>query len=118
MALVTRYRDLKIWKLGMEVAKEIYHITETFPRSEQFGLVSQMRRAAVSIPSNIAEGFGRRGKAEMKHFLSIAQGSIAELDTQLILAEELGLMRRESREPVARKINQLARMTTQFSKRL
>jgi four helix bundle protein len=84
------YKDLLVWKKGIELVKEIYRMTKPFPTDERFGLVSQMRRAAVSIPSNIAEGQARKTTGEFVQFLSQAEGSLAELDTQLILAVELG----------------------------
>ena len=84
------YKDLLVWRKGIELVKEIYRMTRPFPADERFGLVSQMRRAAVSIPSNIAEGQARRTTGEFMQFLSQAEGSLAELDTQLILAAELG----------------------------
>jgi four helix bundle protein len=84
------YRDLIVWQKGMALVKRIYQITATFPVNERFGLVSQMRRAAVSIPSNIAEGQARHTTGEFIQFVSHAEGSVAELDTQLILAIELG----------------------------
>jgi four helix bundle protein len=84
------YRDLIAWQKGMVLAKEIYRITRAFPSDERFGLVSQMRRAAVSIPSNIAEGQARRTTSEFIQFISQAEGSVAELDTQLTLSVDLG----------------------------
>ena len=84
------YQDLLVWKKGMALAKQIYQLTGTFPDTEKFGLVSQMRRAAVSIPSNIAEGQARNTTGEFIQFLSHAEGSVAELDTQLILSTGLG----------------------------
>lgn len=84
------YRDLLVWQKGIILAKNIYGITHTFPDEERFGLISQMRRAAVSIPSNIAEGQARKTTAEFVHFLSTAEGSLAEMDTQLTLSIELG----------------------------
>ena len=80
------HKKLDVWKVSMNLAKSIYQTTEEFPSEEKFGLISQMRRAVISIPSNIAEGAARQGKAEFKNFLSIAQGSLSELDTQLELA--------------------------------
>ena len=79
-----------MWQKGIILAKNIYGITHTFPDEERFGLISQMRRAVVSIPSNIAEGQARKTTAEFVHFLSTAEGSLAELDTQLTLSIELG----------------------------
>ncbi len=87
---VQGYKDLLVWQKGIQLAKEIYRITQTFPNEEKFGLVSQMRRAAVSIPSNVAEGQARHTTQEFVQFVSHAEGSVAELDTQLILALELG----------------------------
>jgi four helix bundle protein len=89
-AKVGSYKDLLVWRKGIDLVKEIYQLTKLFPADERFGLVSQMRRAAVSIPSNIAEGQARKTTGEFVQFLSHAEGSLAELDTQLVLAEELG----------------------------
>jgi four helix bundle protein len=83
------YKDLIVWQKSIELAKAIYKLTQSFPAEEKFGLVSQMRRAAVSIPSNIAEGQARRTTPEFIQFITHAQGSTAELDTQIILAVEL-----------------------------
>ena len=83
------HKKLDVWKAGMELAGAIYKITTNFPSEEKFGLVAQMRRAAVSVPSNIAEGAARQGKKEFKNFLSIARGSLSELDTQVELASLL-----------------------------
>ncbi|MGB2639026.1 MAG: four helix bundle protein, partial [Candidatus Acidiferrum sp.] len=83
------YKDLLVWQKGMHLAKLVYKLTTRFPSEERYGLTSQMRRAAVSVPSNIAEGQARRGTNEFLQFLSIAEGSLAELDTQLSLSVEL-----------------------------
>ena|SRR5271170_959723 len=82
------YRDLLVWQKGISLAKKVYVITERFPAAERFGLISQMRRCAVSISSNIAEGQARHTTGEFVQFISHAEGSAAELDTQLILSEE------------------------------
>src|SRR3989442_8032025 len=87
------YRDLVVWQKGIALVKRIYQITRTFPADEKFGLVSQMRRAAVSIPSNIAEGQARHTTGEFVQFISHAEGSVAEVDTQLFLAVELDFIR-------------------------
>jgi four helix bundle protein len=87
---IRSYRDLLIWQKGMALAKQIYAMTRAFPAHERFGLTAQMRRAVVSVPSNIAEGQARHGRREFVQFLSHAEGSLAELDTQLTLAVELG----------------------------
>jgi len=83
------HKRLKAWQLGMDIAEDIYKISGRFPSEERFGLVTQVRRSAVSIPSNIAEGAGRNTKKEFVNFLHIAQGSLSELDTQLELAKRL-----------------------------
>ena len=88
--IIRTYRDLVAWQRAMELAEEVYRTTAAFPGEEKFGLVSQMRRAAVSVPSNIAEGFGRKRKAEFRRFLEIACGSLFELQTQAELARRLG----------------------------
>jgi four helix bundle protein len=90
--MVRSYRDLIVWQLGMALAKKIYTSTESFPKSELYGLVSQLRRCSVSVPSNIAEGHARDSTKEYLHHLSIAMGSVAELETQLMLANELGYL--------------------------
>jgi four helix bundle protein len=84
------YEDLLVWQKGIELVKEIYKLTKPFPSDERFGLISQMRRAAVSIPSNIAEGQARHTTKEFIQFLSHAEGSLAELETQIIVSSELG----------------------------
>ncbi|MEP6923253.1 MAG: four helix bundle protein [Pyrinomonadaceae bacterium] len=86
---VESYRDWTVWQKSIELVKHIYQLTQNFSADEKFGLVSQMRRAAVSIPSNIAEGQARRTTGDYIRFVSIAEGSLAELDTQLILSIEL-----------------------------
>ena len=83
------FKDLVVWKRGIDLVEDIYALTANFPANEQFGLVSQMRRAAVSIPSNIAEGQGRKSTKEFMQFLYIAKGSLAEIETQLIICERL-----------------------------
>lgn len=84
------FKRLAVWEKGVEIAKEIYVATKKFPEGERFGLVSQMRRAAVSVPSNVAEGYSRKNQKEFKQFLYIALGSLGELETQLILANKFG----------------------------
>jgi four helix bundle protein len=83
------YKDLVVWQKGIALAKLVYQLTKNFPSEEKFGLVAQMRRAAVSIPSNVAEGQARHTTGEFIQFISHAEGSVAELDTQLILSIEL-----------------------------
>ena len=104
------YRDLLVWQKSIALAKAIYKLTAEFPSEEKFGLVSQMRRAAVSVPSNIAEGQARNTTGEFVQFISHAEGSLAELDTQLILAIELNFLTTEKVKPCADSINELRRM--------
>ena len=92
---VKNYRDLLVWKQGIELVKLIYQITKNFPKEELYGLTSQIRRSAISIPSNIAEGHARDSLKEYLHFLSIAAGSLAELQTQLVIARELLMVKIE-----------------------
>ena len=89
---IRTYRDLIAWQKAMDLAERIYHASSTMPDSERFGLTSQMRRAAVSIPSNIAEGHGRQSLNDYVRFLKTARGSLMELQTQVTLAERLGLL--------------------------
>ncbi len=84
--------DLDVWKRSIEFVTLIYRLTEKFPKSEIYGITSQIRRSAVSIPSNIAEGAGRTSKKEFSHFLSISLGSLAELETQLIISDNLNYL--------------------------
>ena len=86
------YRDLEVWKRSLELVKDIYEATSQFPPTENFGLIQQIRRAAVSIPSNIAEGQFRNSSREFKQFLAIALGSAAELETQLIIANKVNYL--------------------------
>jgi four helix bundle protein len=87
---IRNFRDLEVWRLGMALAEEVYALTREFPKDELYGLTSQMRRAVVSIPSNIAEGFNRYHQAEYRRFLFVALGSCGELETQVELSARLG----------------------------
>jgi four helix bundle protein len=86
------YKELIVWQKSMQLVKEIFLATDNFPKSEMYGLISQMRRCSVSIPSNIAEGYGRKSKKEYSQFYSIAYGSTLELETQLIISKELNFI--------------------------
>ena len=88
--MAERFRDLIVWQKAIELTMEVYKLTAGFPDAERFGLVNQMRRASVSIPSNIAEGYSRSGKGEYLQFLSHSRGSCAEIETQLVIAKGLG----------------------------
>jgi four helix bundle protein len=95
MTTFKSYRDLDVWKKAMRLAKRIYQVTQKFPTDERFGLTNQLRRAAVSVPSNIAEGHARFGTGEFSRFLSIAMGSVAEIETQILLSQDLGYVKEE-----------------------
>lgn len=94
------HKQLDVWKLSMELSGTVYRLTAKYPDEEKFGLISQMRRAAVSIPSNIAEGAARSSNNEFRNFLSIARSSLSELDTQLDLSRHLGLITEQSRQEI------------------
>ncbi len=102
------HHKLEVWKRSIEFVTTIYKLTESFPKSEVYGLVQQMRKSAVSIPSNIAEGAGRNSKNEFKQFLSIAQGSTAELETQILIARNLGFI--ENPESLLIELDELSKM--------
>jgi len=95
MSGIKTHKDLDVWKEAMTLAKEIYRLTANFPKEETYGLVSQIRRAAVSIPSNIAEGAARNSSKEFIQFLYVSLGSLAELETQLLLSRELGFLKND-----------------------
>lgn len=96
MANIKSYRELEVWKQSMDFVLDVYRELKTFPVEERYGICDQIRRAAVSIPSNIAEGFGRDTPKEFSHFLSIARGSLYELSTQLEIANRLGYLQPNS----------------------
>jgi len=113
---IRHFRDLNIWKLGVEVAKDVYKETKLFPHEELYGLSSQMRRAAVSIPSNIAEGFARKHNREYKQFLYVCLGSCAELETQIEIATSQGYLSKDNNIALLEKIDHLSRMTMNLIK--
>lgn len=93
---INSFRDLKVWQKSMELVTEVYKQTKTYPAEELYGLTSQIRRSAVSVPSNIAEGYGRRSTGDYTRFLQISIGSLYELDTQLEISYNLGYLSNES----------------------
>ena len=110
------HEKLDVWKMSIEMVTSIYEITKTFPSDERFGLVSQIRRAGVSVPANIAEGAARQSDKEFCQFLSIAQGSASELETELFIAKNLGYMSCQDYERNYEEINVIARMLIGLSK--
>jgi four helix bundle protein len=112
------YRDLVVWQIGIILAREIYLLTKKLPADEKFGLVSQMRRAAVSVPSNIAEGQARHTTGEFIQFISHAEGSVAELDTQLTLCQDLKLLNSKETTNAANLVEELRRMLNGLRRKL
>ena len=112
------YRDLNVWKLSIELVKDIYQVTTKFPPVEIYGLTNQLRRAAISIPSNIAEGQGRNSFKEFKQFLAIALGSLAELETQLIISHEIGYLNREDSNKLLAALDNIRKMLKALANRL
>ena len=106
------HKKLRVWHEAMELAKVVYKITFELPANEKYGLVLQMRKAAISIPSNIAEGFMRRHNKEYKQFLYIALGSLAELETQIILSEQLQFLKNVQSNSILNDVEELNKMIT------
>ena len=96
---MSSFRDLDVWQLGMDLVVEVYKLCRALPPEERFALTEQLRRAVISVPSNVAEGFSRNSPKEFRHFLQIASGSRAEVQTQLLIAERVGLLTREQTKP-------------------
>ncbi|GAH57074.1 unnamed protein product [marine sediment metagenome] len=115
---IKSYKDLNIWKRSIVVVKDIYKITKNFPKEEIYGLTSQLRKSAVSIPSNIAEGFARFYNKEYRKFLFISLGSCAELSTQIIIALRLGYLESKEADRLLNKIDEISKMTMSLIKRL
>ncbi len=107
---IRHYRDLLVWQKAMALVRGVYQASSDWPTDERFGLVSQVRRAAVSVPSNIAEGCARRATGDFVRFLSIARGSLAEVETQMLLAEQLSYLSTEAVEPLLQSSDEISRM--------
>ncbi len=105
---MSSHREQFIWKRGVKLAILCYQLTNNFPKSELYGLTNQIRRASVSVPSNIAEGYGRTRKAEYIRFLQISLGSLREVDTQLVIAKEVGLASAELFVPVMKEVDEMS----------
>ena len=112
------YRELKVWQLAMAIVIEVYRVTRAFPTDEKFGLIAQLRRAAVAISSNIAEGRSRLGAAEFRHFVSIARGCVAEVETQLAVAVALGYIGIEETTTLSAQLDELSKMLFVLYRRL
>ncbi len=108
--MIQSYRDLIVWKKSVDLVKQVYAATDAFPAAEQYGLVSQMRRAAISIPSNIAEGFSRNYRKEFSQFASVAFGSGAELETQLFISKELDFIKDDDFAKIQSQLQEIMKM--------
>jgi four helix bundle protein len=113
-----RFKDLEIWKLSRKFCSEIYNITLNFPESEKFGLTNQLRRASVSVPSNIAEGCSRSSNKDFSRFLEIAIGSIFEIETQLLISFDLGYINQIKLDELCFNLDKIVKMTSKFKSTL
>lgn len=113
-----RYKDLEIWKLSRKFCVSIYSITSTFPESEKFGVVSQLRRASVSVPSNISEGCSRKSNKDFSRFLEIAIGSCYEIETQILIATDLDFIDEAASTVILNELNKIIQMTSKFKSTL
>ena len=118
MSEIKDFKDLIIWQKGMHIAEKCYKLTKSFPKDELYGMIQQIRRASVSIPANISEGYGRRSKGDYTRFLNISQGSINELQTHLILSERVGLCEKKDIELILSLILEETRMIAALIKKL
>lgn len=107
---INSYRDLRVWQDAMSLAEACYRITQAFPREEMFGLTSQIRRCSASVPANVAEGHGRENTGSFIQFLRIAQGSLKELETHILLAERVGVAQAADISPLMERCESLGRM--------
>lgn len=110
------YKELKVWQKAMDLVENIYVATATFPETEKYGLTNQIRRSAVSVPSNIAEGAGRNGNREFNQFIGIAAGSICELETQLLISKRLKYVNENNVLELIENINEIQKMLSSLSK--
>jgi four helix bundle protein len=115
---MNRFKELVVWKKSVELATDVYSVIRNFPSEEKFGLVSQLNRCAVSIPSNIAEGSGRNSNGEFNHFLGIAVGSSFEMETQLVIANKLNYLTDDQLRELENKLDEVQRMLFGLQKSL
>ena len=108
------FKDLEVWKLSRKFCADIYHVTSSFPDSEKFGLTNQLRRASVSVPSNIAEGSSRSSNKDFSRFLEIAIGSAYEIETQLLISSDLGFLNDRDMDILVAKLESIVKMTSRF----
>lgn len=115
---IKSYKDLKIWNRSIELVTDVYDITSLFPKDETYGLISQIRRSAISIPSNIAEGFTRYYNKEYRQFLYISLGSCAELETQLVIANRLNYLEADIKSKISNDLEIICKMITNLIKKI
>lgn len=118
MNQINSYKDLIVWQKSILLVKAVYEITKTFPESEMYGLISQMRRCAISIPSNIAEGYGRKSSKEFAQFYAIAYGSALELETQVIIAIELKFVSDKEIATTLSLLDEILRMLNSLTRKM
>lgn len=108
--VINSYQDLEVWKKAMELVTDIYKVTQTFPKEELYSMTNQLRRASVSVPANIAEGWGRGTTKEYMQFLRIARGSLLEVETLMTISRNLGYVNAQIQEPILQKILEISKM--------
>ena len=118
MSYINDFKDLKIWQKGITITEKCYFLTKKFSKDELYGMVQQIRRSAASIPANIAEGYGRRSTKEYLRFLNIAQGSINELETHLIISNRVNLCEEKEIEEIINLLKEESRMIISLAKKL
>jgi four helix bundle protein len=118
MATIQSFKQLTVWQEAMSLVEMIYLETRNYPKEEMYGLKSQTRRASVSVPANIAEGYGRQNRAEYLNFLSIAHGSLTELETHLLIALRIGYLNNQKMEPIQKQLDSVGRLLIAIRKSL
>jgi four helix bundle protein len=115
---IESYKDLVVWQKGIELVNELYSVTKGFPKEEMFGLTNQIRRATISVPSNIAEGWGRNSTKNYIQFIRISVGSLYEIETQLVIANNQNYITNQIKSALSEKIDELGKMLNTLLKRL
>ena len=113
-----RFKDLEIWKLSRSFCSDIYTLTSSFPEDEKFGIINQLRRASVSIPSNIAEGASRKSNKDFARFLEIAIGSMYEIETHILISQDLNFLNQNEAEIILDQLESIIKMTSKFKSTL
>lgn len=112
------YKDLIVWQKAMTMVEIVYNLTKNLPKEELFALTNQIRRAAISVPSNVAEGFGRQSKKEYQQFLSIANGSVCEIETQLFLCVKIGYLTEDSIQEALQLLSEIGKMIRSIKQKI